>query len=430
MRRSIILAGLSALALSACSGAGGDARSQVGPNPSLPAQNQYLLPPMHIARPAPWGDARPAVPPGMRVTAFATGMKNVRSLFVLPNGDVLAVEPKGPQEPVARPKDILVDFIQGFGHSKVKGANQITLLRDADGDGRPEVRSVFLQGLGSPFGIALVGSDLYVANTSGIVRYPYRAGQTRITAPGTLLTELPGGPINHHWTKDLVASPDGSKLYVGIGSNSNITERGLEAEKDRAMIWEVDRATGAHRPYATGLRNPNGLEFNPQTGQLWTVVNERDELGPDLVPDYLTSVKPGAFYGWPWSYWGRHVDPRAKPERPDMVAKAIAPDYSLSSHVAPLDMVFYAGASLPPAYRGGAFVGEHGSWDRGHFNGYKVVWVPFRGGRPSGQARDVVTGFLDGDNRARGRPVGLAVDRSGALLIADDLANVVWRVTG
>jgi len=428
MRRAVLLAGLASL--SACSGAGGNAPDQVGPNPSLPAQNQYLLPPMHIARPTPWGNATPAVPQGMRVTAFATGMKNVRRLFVLPNGDVLAAEPKGPEEPIARPKDILVNFIQGFGHSKVAGANRITLLRDADGDGRPEVRTVFLDGLDAPFGMALVGGDLYVANTSGIVRYPYQTGQTRITAPGTLLTELPGGPINHHWTKDLVASPDGTKLYVGIGSNSNITERGLEAEKDRAMIWEVDRATGAHRPYATGIRNPNGLQFNPETGQLWAVVNERDELGPDLVPDYLTSVRPGAFYGWPWTYWGQHVDPRVKPERPDMVAKAVMPDYSLSSHVAPLGMVFYRGASLPAAYRGGAFIGEHGSWDRGHFNGYKVVWVPFRGGRPSGKAQDVVTGFLDGDNRARGRPVGLAVDRTGALLIADDLANVVWRVTG
>jgi len=428
MRRSILLAGLASLA--ACSGAGGDAQRQVGPNPSLPAPNQYLLPPMHIALPTPWGSATPAVPQGLRVTAFATGMKNVRSLYVLPNGDVLAAEPKGPEEPVARPKDILVNFIQGFGHSKVGGANRITLLRDADGDGRPEVRTVFLDGLDAPFGMALVGGDLYVANTSGIKRYPYQTGQTRITAPGTLLTELPGGPINHHWTKDLVASPDGARLYVGIGSNSNITERGLEAEKDRAMIWEVDRASGAHRPYATGIRNPNGLQFHPETGQLWAVVNERDELGPDLVPDYLTSVRPGAFYGWPWSYWGRHVDPRVKPERPDMVAKAVMPDYSLSSHVAPLGMVFYRGASLPAAYRGGAFIGEHGSWDRGHFNGYKVVWVPFRGGRPSGPARDVVTGFLDGENRARGRPVGLAVDRTGALLIADDLANVVWRVTG
>ena len=312
----------------------------------------------------------------------------------------------------------------------MKGGDRITLLRDADGDGKPELRTVFLDHLNSPFGVAVVGGDLYVANTDAIVRYPYQTGQTSITAPGTVLTELPGGPIDHHWTKSLVASPDGSKLYVGIGSNSNITENGMEAERDRARIWEVDRATGAHRSYATGLRNPNGLSFNPESGQLWAVINERDELGPDLVPDYMTSVRDGAFYGWPWSYWGQHVDPRVRPTRPDMVAKAILPDYSLGSHVAPLGMTFYQGASLPAAYRGGAFVGEHGSWDRGTFSGYKVVWVPFANGRPNGAARDVVTGVLNGKGRALGRPVGLAVDRTGALLIADDLGNVVWRVTG
>lgn len=431
MRRSVSAAALTtALTLAACSGGGAPAEQQLGPGPHLPAQYQYLLPPMHIARPAPWGEAKPTVPSGMTVTAFATGLKNVRGLYTLPNGDVLAVEPKGPSEPVARPKDILVNFIQGFGHSKVKGENRITLFRDADGDGKAEVRSVFLDNLVSPFGIALIGNTLYVANTDAIVRFPYQTGQTRITAKGTILTDLPGGPINHHWTKSLVASPDGSKLYVGIGSNSNITERGMEAEKDRARIWEVDARTGAHRDYATGLRNPNGLSFQPETGQLWTVVNERDELGPDLVPDYLTSVKDGGFYGWPWTYWGKHVDPRVKPERPDMVARAIMPDYSLSSHVAPLGMAFYTGDSLPVRYRGGAFIGEHGSWDRGHFNGYKVVWVPFANGRPSGKAQDVVTGFLDGEGHARGRPVEVAVDGRGALLIADDLGNVIWRVAG
>ena len=406
--------------LAGCGGTGEAPSRQVGPNPPLPRQNQYLLPPMHIARPAPWGDKTPTAMPGWHVAAFATGLKNVRSLYVLPNGDVLAVEPKGPSEPVLRPKDIVVGFIQGFGHSKTQGGDRITLLRDADGDGRPELRTVFLDHLVSPFGVVLVGGDLYVANTDAIVRFPYTPGQTRITAPGTLLTDLPGGPINHHWTKSLTAGPDGTKLYVGIGSNSNITENGMEAEKERARIWEVDRATGAHRPYATGLRNPNGLTFHPDTGQLWAVVNERDELGPDLVPDYLTSVRPGGFYGWPWSYWGRHVDPRVKPERPDMVARATVPDYSLSSHVAPLGLVFA---------HGGAFVGEHGSWDRGHLNGYKVVFVPFANGRPAGPARDAVTGFLDGEGHARGRPVGLAVDRRGALLVADDLANVIWRVT-
>ncbi len=429
MRTSpLLVAAASAIALAACS-SGGSPADQTGANPRLPAQNQYLVPPMHIARPTPWGDAVPTVAPGLKVAAFATGFKNVRTLYTLPNGDILAVEPKAPQEPVTRPKDILVGWIQSLGHSGVKGGDQITLLRDANGDGKPELRSVFLDHLQSPYGIVLVGTDLYVANTDGIVRYAYTPGATRIADRGTLLTELPGGPINHHWTKSLTASPDGTKLYVGIGSNSNITEAGMEAEKDRARIWEVDRATGAHRDYATGLRNPNGLKFNPESGQLWAVINERDELGPDLVPDYTTSVKDGAFYGWPWSYWGQNVDPRVMPQRPDKVAKAILPDYSLSSHVAPLDLIFAQGAGLAPRYANGAFIGEHGSWNRGAFNGYKVVFIPFSNGKPSGKPLDVVTGFLDGNNRARGRPVGLTFDKTGALLVADDLANVVWRVS-
>ncbi|MFV0625695.1 PQQ-dependent sugar dehydrogenase [Sphingomonas sp. ac-8] len=428
MRKTFLAAG-TAFALASCASGGDNPHQQTGPDPQLPAIQQYLVPPMHIATVVPWNGAKPTVPAGLQVSAFADGFKNVRGLYVLPNGDVLAIEPKGPSEPVTRPKDIVVGFIQGFGHAKTQGGNRITLLRDADGDGRPELRTTFLDGLNAPFSVALVGSDLYVANTDAIVRYPYVAGQTQITAPGQVLTELPGGPINHHWTKSMVASPDGSKLYVGIGSNSNITEKGMEAEKDRARIWEVDRATGAHRAYATGLRNPNGLSFHPATGQLWTVVNERDELGPDLVPDYMTSVRDGGFYGWPWSYWGQHVDPRVHPQRPEMVARAIKPDYSLSSHVAPLGMVFATSTSLPPALRGGAFIGEHGSWDRGHLNGYKVVFIPFAGGRPSGKPVDVVTGFVDDDGEARGRPVGVTLDRTGALLIADDVGNAIWRVT-
>jgi glucose/arabinose dehydrogenase len=277
--------------------------------------------------------------------------------------------------------------------------------------------------------VALVGGDLYVADTDAVVRYPYVTGQTRIDAPGVKLTDLPAGTIDHHWTKSLTASPDGTKLYAGVGSNSNITENGLDAEKDRAAIWEIDRASGAHRLFATGLRNPNGLTFEPQTQRLWAVINERDELGPDLVPDYLTSVQDGGFYGWPYSYWGRHLDPRVRPQRPDLVAKAIMPDYSLSSHVAPLGLVFYTGSNLPPAYRGGAFVGEHGSWDRNPLNGYKVVYVPFANGRPAGPAQDVVTGFVNAREQARGRPVGLAVDAHGGLLIADDVGGTVWRVT-
>jgi glucose/arabinose dehydrogenase len=308
-------------------------------------------------------------------------------------------------------------------------SNRITLLRDENGDGKPETRSVLLDHLASPFGVALVGSDLYVANTDAIVRYAYNPGDTKITAPGTTLTPLPGGPIDHHWTKSLVANADGSLLYVGVGSNSNITENGMEAEENRAAIWEVDRSTGRWRIFASGLRNPNGLTFEPETKALWTVVNERDELGPDLVPDYMTSVKDGGFYGWPYSYYGRHVDPRVRPQRSDLVEKAIVPDYALSSHVAPLGPAFYTADSLPQKYRGGAFVGEHGSWDRPQFNGYKVVFVPFREGHPNGKPEDVVTGFLNANGEARGRPVGVAVDKTGALLIADDVGNTVWRVT-
>lgn len=420
----------SALLLVSCAKGGEPPEQQTGPNPQLPAIQQYLMPPMHVAGVAPWNGAMPKVAPGLRVDKFADGFKNVRSVYVLPNGDVLAVEPKGPSEPISRPKDIVVNFIQGFGHAKTEGGNRITLLRDTNGDGRADLRTTFIDGLNAPFGVALVGGDVYVANTDAIVRFPYTTGQTRIAAPGQVLTPLPGGPIDHHWTKSLVASPDGSKLYVGIGSNSNITENGMEAEKDRARIWEVDRATGAHRDYATGLRNPNGLSIHPTTRQLWTVVNERDELGPDLVPDYMTSVRSGAFYGWPYSFWGQHVDPRVRPQRPDMVARAVMPDYSLSSHVAPLGMAFSYGAAVPAAYRAGAFVGEHGSWDRGHLNGYKVVYIPFAAGRPSGKPVDVVTGFVDADGKARGRPVGVAIDRRGGLLIADDVGNAIWRVTG
>ncbi|MEP9360206.1 sorbosone dehydrogenase family protein [Sphingomonas sp. KR3-1] len=432
MKTLTFLPGSAILLLAACSSGGGNPDDQLGPNPKLPAINQYLVPPMHVAHVEPWANgAKPTVAQGLKIAPFAADFHNVRQVYTLPNGDVLAVEAKGPEEPVNRPKDIVVGFIQGFGHSKVKAESRITLLRDVDGDGKPELRSVLIDHLNAPFGVALVGSDLYVANTDAILCFPYHTGQTRITAKPTLLTELPGGPIDHHWTKSLVASPDGSKLYVGIGSNSNITENGIEAEHERARIWEVDRLTGAHRPYATGLRNPNGLSFEPTTGQLWTVVNERDELGPDLVPDYMTSVKDGAFYGWPYSYYGQHVDPRVRPQRPDLVVSAIAPDYALSSHVAPLGMTFTANATaLPPQYRSGAFVGEHGSWNRGHLNGYKVVYIAFAGGRPVGKPIDVVTGFISKNGKAQGRPVGVAIDSRGALLIADDGGNVVWRVTG
>ncbi|MGY4397360.1 glucose/arabinose dehydrogenase [Sphingomonas sp. UYAg733] len=429
---AIIATGAAMLALGACSENAAPASTQIGANPPLPAPNQYLIPPMHVAPVDKWkAGETPTVAPGLHIAPLATGLMHPRQPYVLPNGDILVVESNGPGlESVKRPKELIMGWVQGYAGAGAKGGNRVTLLRDADGDGKPELRSVLLDHLFSPFGIALIGGNLYIANTDAIMRYPYVTGQTRITAPGVKLLDLPGGPIDHHWTKSLVASPDGTKLYVGVGSNSNIVENGIGAELGRAAIWEVDVATGASRIFASGLRNPNGLSWNPQSGALWAVVNERDELGPNLVPDYMTSVRDGGFYGWPYSYWGKNVDPRVMPRRDDLVARAIVPDYSLSSHVAPLGLAFYTAGNLPAQYSGGAFVGEHGSWDRGALNGYKVVFVPFSGGRPSGRAQDVVTGFLDGDNNAQGRPVGLAVDRAGGLLIADDLGDTVWRVTG
>jgi glucose/arabinose dehydrogenase len=406
-----------------------DAAAQYGANPPLPAPHEYLLPPMRVAPNVPWSQDTPIVPAGLKIQALAQGLSSPRSLFVLPNGDVLVVESGGPQPPLNRPKDAIMHWIEAFIGSRSPAPNRITLLRDTKGTGVADMRTVFLDHLHSPFGVALVGHDLYVADTDAILHTTYTDGQTTITDPPTKLAPLPGGPIDHHWTKSLVASPDGTKLYVGVGSNSNIMENGLAAELNRADILEVDRATGAYRVFASGLRNPNGLQFEPTSGKLWAVVNERDELGPNLVPDYLTSVKDGAFYGWPYSYYGQHVDPRVEPQRPDLVARAIAPDYALSSHVAPLGMVFYTANNLPAAYHGGAFVGEHGSWDRTPLNGYQVIYIPFTNGAPSGPPQYVVTGFLNAQKQARGRPVGLAIDHTGALLIADDLGGTVWRVS-
>ncbi|MDE1932593.1 sorbosone dehydrogenase family protein [Bradyrhizobium sp.] len=429
---AVLLSG-SLLCLAGCNDGSGDPGAEMGSNPNLPPIHQFLLPPMHIARVVGWsGNETPTAAQGLKVSAFAKDLQHPRSLYTLPNGDVLVVESKAPPAAtIKRPKEIVMGWVEKWATSggKTGESNRITLLRDSKGNGAPDTRSVFLDHLKSPFGVVLVGNDLYVANTDAIVRYPYKEGETKITDPGTTLTPLPGGPIDHHWTKSLTASPDGTKLYVGVGSNSNITENGMEAEHNRADILEVDRASGRYRIFASGLRNPNGLTFEPQSRVLWTVVNERDELGPDLVPDYMTSVKDGAFYGWPYSYYGQHVDPRVHPQRPDLVAKAISPDYALSSHVAPLGLVFNTGTSLPKDYAGGAFVGEHGSWNRQVLNGYKVIYVPFTDGKPSGMPKDVVTGFLDSNQNARGRPVGLALDKAGALLIADDVGNAVWRVT-
>jgi glucose/arabinose dehydrogenase len=354
-----------------------------------------------------------------------------RFVYPLPNGDILIVESNGPSQPKNRPKDVIMGPIKAYGGTAQKGGNRITLVRPANG-ATPAQQTIFLDHLKSPFGVALVGNDLYVANADSLMRYPYTEGETKITAPGVKITDLPGadGKLNHHWTKSLLASPDGSKLYVGVGSNSNITENGMEAEMNRADILEVDRATGASRVFASGLRNPNSMQWEPTSKAMWTVVNERDEIGPDLVPDYLTSVREGAFYGWPYSYYGQHVDARVMPQRPDLVARAIAPDYALGSHVAALGLVFNgaANASMPAAFGEGAFVGEHGSWDRSPASGYKVVFVPFHDGKPAGKPVDVVTGFL-ADGHAKGRPVGLAIDHGGALLVADDVGNTVWRVS-
>ena len=414
-----------ALALVACGPAPSDPKKQIGANPVLPDIHQYLLPPMHVVKNVGWNGATPRAAAGLAVKALATGLKNPRMVYALPNGDVLVVETDGPPAPVNRPKEFVMAWVEKQAHSSVKAGQRILLLRN---NGGKIAQYVFLDHLTSPFGLVLVGNDFYVANTDGVMHYPYQEGQTRITAPGNLLTPLPGGPIDHHWTKSLTVSPDGTKLYAGVGSNSNITENGIGAELDRAAVWEIDRQTGAHRLFATGLRNPNGLSFEPQSKALWVVVNERDELGPDLVPDYLTSVKDGAFYGWPYSYYGQHVDPRVMPQRPDLVAKAIPPDYALSSHVAPLGLTFNPGDALGSHYKGGAFVGEHGSWDRTELNGYKVVFVPFSDGKPSGMAEDVLTGFVEGDS-THGRPVGVAIDKQGALLVADDVGGAVWRVT-
>ncbi len=395
----------------------------IGPNPTLPPPDPEWIPTVHIAPARGWSEGeRPVAAPGLSVEAFATGLDHPRWLHVLPNGDVLVAETAAPP----RPEDtsglrgwIMTKVMERAG-SAVPSADRITLLRDIDGDGIADVRSVFLEGLRSPFGMALVGEDFYVANTDALLRFRYEDGATWITGPGEKIVDLPAGPINRHWTRNVIANPQGTRLYVTVGSNSNIGENGMEAERDRACILEVDPATKRSRVFASGLRNPNGLDWHPETGELWTVVNERDGLGGDLVPDYLTSVVEGGFYGWPYSYFGRNVDERVEPQRPDLVARAIVPDYALGAHTSSIGLVFH---------RGGAFVGQHGSWNRRPRSGYKVIFVPFEGGRPAGQPQDVLAGFVNEKGEALGRPVGVAVDRSGALLVADDVGNTVWRVT-
>jgi glucose/arabinose dehydrogenase len=403
-----------------------------GPQPKLPEPERKLVPTVNVAPAEPWSTAQdhPVPAAGFSVTAYARDLDHPRWVYTLPNGDVLVAETNAPPKPDDSKgiKGAVMKHMQKKAGAVSESANRITLLRGVDGKGGAQSRSVFLKDLHSPFGMAVVGNNLYVANTDAVVRYPYVEGATSITAAGVKVMDLPAGTLNHHWTKNLVASPDGKFLYVTVGSNSNVAENGIEAEQGRAAIWQLDLATSKSRLFATGLRNPNGMDFEPQSKALWTAVNERDELGNDLVPDYMTSVKDGGFYGWPYSYFGQHVDTRVKVQKPELVAKAIVPDYALGGHTASLGLAFYSGKLFPQTYQGGVFIGQHGSWNRKPHSGYKVVFVPFANGKPSGPPQDFLTGFLDKDEKARGRPVGVAVDKQGALLVADDVGNVIWRV--
>jgi glucose/arabinose dehydrogenase len=418
-------------------GCGSPARLPVtagmGVSPAIPKPSTSLIPLVNVVKAKGWvNGATPTVEsPDLEVHAFARGLQHPRWLYVLPNGDVLVAETNAPKRPEDGKgiKGFFFTIFQERAGGGVPSANRITLFRDTNGDGVADVRSTFLSKLSAPFGMTLVGNDFYVANSDAVIHYTYSSGATTISSPGTKLTGLPGGPLNHHWTKSLIASRDGRKLYAGIGSNSNAAENGIDKERDRAMIWEIDRATGAHRVLASGLRNPVGMAWEPVTGALWVSVNERDELGSDLVPDYMTSVRDGGFYGWPYSYYGTHIDKRVKPQRPDLVARAIIPDYALGAHTASLGLAAARGNSLPDRFREGMFIGQHGSWNRKPRSGYKVIFVPFSGGHPSGEAVDVLAGFVDGDGNAFGRPVGVAIARDGSLLVADDVGNTIWRVS-
>lgn len=429
MKPQILILGVGALALAACTSGSPDPLVGFGPNPPLAAPRKGILPDVSIAKVVGWApDAAPRAPDGFTVTRFADGLDHPRWLLVLPNGDVLVAESSSESKPPKTFRDRAAAMIMSSAGAATKSPNKILLLRDADGDGKAEVRTVFAENLKRPFGMTLVGDSLYVALDNAIVRLPYAPGDTKATGPAVKVFDLPGDPINHHWTKNVLASPDGTKLYVTVGSNSNVGENGMEAERGRAEVTEFTLPAGPSRPYATGLRNPNGLDFEPVTGVLWTAVNERDEVGPDLVPDYMTGLKEGAFYGWPYSYYGQTVDARVQPPRPDLVAKAIAPDYALGPHTASLGLAFYKATAFPERYRGGVFIGQHGSWNRRPLNGYRVVFVPFANGRPAGKAEIFLNGFLNDKNQAQGRPVGVAVDGRGGLLVADDVGNMVWRV--
>ncbi|HWM31703.1 MAG TPA: sorbosone dehydrogenase family protein [Methyloceanibacter sp.] len=422
---------IAVVALAACDAAEVPEKQAQGPQPPIPEPSQALIPTVNVAPAKGWpAGETPKPAEGLAVNAFATGLDHPRWLYMLPNGDVLVAETNAPPRPEEGKgiKGMIFLLAQKQAGADVPSANRITLLRDADGDGVAEAKSVFLKDLNSPFGMALVGDKFYVANTDAVVHFDYQEGATELTGKGEKVADLPAGPLNHHWTKSLAASPDGSRLYVGVGSNSNVAENGMEKEEGRAAIHEIDAKTGTSRIFATGLRNPIGVAFE-KGDVLWAVVNERDELGSDLVPDYLTSVKEGGFYGWPYSYWGQHVDDRVEPKKPELVAKAIVPDYALGNHVAPLGLTFAEGTALPQQFKSGAFVGLHGSWNREPLSGYKVIFVPFADGRPNGAPVDVLTHFLNDEGEARGRPVGVVIDRAGALLVADDVGNTVWRVT-
>lgn len=429
IRTNLLLYGAlaGAVALAAC-GRSEKGINEVGPAPDLPEIRETLLPPMRIARPVGWGDETPRAPEGFVVTALATDLRIPRQMLVLPNGDILVAEGRGGGAPALRPKDVIAGVIKKQGNTKVEGGDRVTLLRDADNDGRAEVRTVFIDGLNAPYGLAYVDGRIYVAEQDALVSFPYVEGQTRISASAEEVTRLPSA-LNHHWTKALTASADGSTLYVGIGSNSNAGERGMAVEEERAVVWAVDRATGARRTIARGIRNPTALAIEPSSAALWAVVNERDEIGPQLVPDYLTLVRDGAFYGWPYSYWGQNLDPRVRPQKPELVATAVKPDYALGAHVAALGLSFARDGGFGGAFAEGAFIGQHGSWNRQDLAGYKVAWVPFSGGRPAGPPVDFLTGFLTDKGEARGRPVGVWFDpQRRILLVADDLSNTVWRV--
>lgn len=421
---------LSASLLAACGETPVIPQLGYGPAPELPEPDRQLIPTVHIAEARGWPEgAQPVAAQGLQVQAFARDLAHPRWLLVLPNGDVLVAESNKPAKPVEGFKGWIMERMMTKAGAGVPSADRISLLRDTDGDGVADLKTAFLENLHSPFGMALVGDQLYVANTDAVLRFPYQEGQTQIDEPGSKVIELPAGPINHHWTKNLIPSPDGSKLYVTTGSNSNIGENGMDAEEGRAAIWEVDIASGQHRIFASGLRNPNGLGWEPDSGALWVAVNERDALGDDLVPDYITSVRDGGFYGWPYSYFGQHLDERVKPQRPELVATAIAPDYAVGAHTASLGIAFADRAKLGEGLSSGLFIGQHGSWNRKPRSGYKVIFVPFRDGQPDGLPVDILYGFLSEDGKALGRPVDVRIDRSGALLVSDDVGNSVWRVS-